>query len=108
LLGTTIDLTTSNIPTGTVLGLSILSLSPIAPPIDLSVLGMPTCELYLNLDELRQFATPGASAVVPYTIPAATSVAGTLVASQSALWTPGANAFGFLTSNAVFMTVGIN
>ena len=108
ILGTTINLTTSNIPNGTLLGLLILSLTQYSPGIDLTFLQMPGCELYAGLDSLTQFATPGASAAVPFTSPVTPSLAGTIVMGQSATLSPGFNPFGFLTSNGVVMVLGVN
>ena len=108
ILGTTINLTTSNIPSGTLLGLLILSLTQYSPGIDLTFLQMPGCELYAGLDSLTQFPTPGTSAAVPFTFPSTVSLAGTLLMGQAATLSPGFNPFGFLTSNGVVMVLGVN
>jgi hypothetical protein len=105
-LGTPINLVTTNIPTGTLLGVSILSLTQYSPGIDLGSLGMPGCTLYAGLDVLSTFATPGTSASVPWNIPNVPSASGTVVMNQSATLTPGINAFGFATSNAVQLLLG--
>jgi hypothetical protein len=76
--------------------------------IDLVGLGMPTCRLYVGLDSLTQFATPTSSASVPFSLPSTPSLSGALILSQSATLTPGINAFGFATSNAVELLLGIN
>ena len=116
ILGTTINLTTSNMPTGTVLGTLILSFTQYNPGLNLTTyvlpgggtIQMPGCELYAALDVLLQFATPGSVAAVPLLMPSAPSLAGTLFIGQSATMTPGYNPFGFLTSNGVVMVLGVN
>ena len=108
ILGTSINLNTGNIPAGTLLGLSILSTTEYSPGLDLAFLGMPGCRLYAGLDAVSQFATPGSSASVPWSLPNVPSLAGTLIMSQSAVLTPGINAFGFATSNAIQFVLGVN
>ena len=107
-IGTTIDLNTTNIPVGTLLGLSILSTTQHIPGIDLGFLGMPGCTLYLNLDVINTFPTPSSSASVPFIVPNIPSLSGAVVISQSATLTPGINAFGFATSNALVLLLGVN
>ncbi|HEU4418341.1 MAG TPA: hypothetical protein VFT55_05340, partial [Planctomycetota bacterium] len=108
IVGTTLNLTTSNIPNGTLLGLQIFSLTQYNPGVSLAGLGMPGCELYQGLDLLATFLTPGASASVPYSVPNDPSLAGIILMSQSATWTPGINPFGFATSNGVVLVLGLN
>ena len=108
IVGTTINLTTTNIPNGTVFGLQIFSLTQYNPGVSLAVLGMPSCELYQGLDLLSVFLTPGASASVPYSVPNDPSLAGIILLSQSATLTPGINPFGFATSNGVVLVLGLN
>ena len=107
-IGTTLNLTTTNIPAGTLLGLQIFSLTQYNPGLDLAFLGMPGCRLYLGLDVMSTFPTPGTSAIVPYSVPSDPSLSGILLMSQSATLTPGINAFGFATSNGVSLLLGIN
>jgi hypothetical protein len=106
--GTTVQLQTSNIPAGTLLGLSILSLTEYAPGIDLTGLGMPGCHLYAGLDVVDSFGVGGPTVQVPFSIQNDPTLAGTLVLNQSATLTPGINPFGFATSNGVRLLVGIN
>ncbi|MCU0865184.1 MAG: hypothetical protein MUC36_15465 [Planctomycetes bacterium] len=105
-LGTSIQLVTSNIPAGSLLGLSILSLNPL-PGIDLTSIGMNGCFLYAGLDAVTNFATPGTSASVPWSLPNTPSLSGTVIASQSATLTVGLNPFGFITSNGVTFVLGV-
>ena len=107
-LGTTFTFDTTNIPAGSLLGLQILSQTQYTPGLDLASIGMPGCTLYVGLDVTTQFATPTASASVPYSLPASPSLSGVLLLSQSATLSPGLNAFGFVTSNALQMVLGTN
>jgi hypothetical protein len=108
IIGTTLNLTTTNIPNGTLLGLQIFSLTQYNPGVSLAGIGMPGCELYLGLDLMTTFLTPGSSASVPYTVPGDPSLAGITLMSQSATLTPGINPFGFASSNGVVMVLGMN
>ncbi len=108
ILGTTFNFNTTNIPAGSLLGLQVLSQTQYAPGIDLTSIGMPGCTLHLGLDVLTQFATPGASASVPYTLPSTPSLSGAQLLSQSVTLSPGQNPFGFVISNALLMVLGIN
>jgi hypothetical protein len=105
LLGANITLTTSNIPPGTSLGLSILSTNQL-PGLDLTGLGMPGCRLFAGLDSIETFAVSGASASVPFAVPNTPSLSGVEVMSQSATLTPGINPFGFATSNGMLLVLG--
>ncbi len=106
-MGTTINFNTSNIPAGSALGISILSLTQYTPGIDLTALGMPTCTLYAGLDALYTFATPGASASFPWLVPNVPGASGTVIMNQSAVLKVGINPFGFITSNAAQMVLGV-
>ena len=108
ILGTSINLDTTNIPAGSLVGISILSLTQYTPGLDLSFLGMPSCTLYAGLDVLNTFATPSSSASVGWAVPNAPSAAGVSVMSQSAVLKIGVNAFGAITSNAVQLVLGVN
>jgi serine protease AprX len=106
--GTTFNLVTTNAPTGTLLGLSILSLNQITPPLDLGFLGMLGCSLYQQLDVVDVFPIVGSTGQRSFTVPNVAALAGTVVRNQAATATPGINSFGFVTSNGLVMTVGLN
>jgi hypothetical protein len=107
-VGTTINLNTSNILPGSLLGLQIMSTSLMAPPLDLGFLGMPGCNLYQALDVMYSFATPSSTASFAWPVPNVPAAAGLVIRTQSAVLTPGVNAFGFATANAVDLLIGIN
>ena len=68
---------------------------------------MPTCTLYAGLDALYTFATPGASASFPWLVPNVPGASGTVIMNQSAVLKVGINPFGFITSNAAQMVLGV-
>ncbi|MBL8756341.1 MAG: hypothetical protein JNK15_23810 [Planctomycetes bacterium] len=106
-VGTTINLNTSNIPAGTVLGIQMMSTNLQVPPVDLTFLGMPGCFLYQALDVLFSFPTPGSTGSFAWPVPNVPAAAGLVVRTQSATLTPGINAFGFANSNAVDLLIGV-
>ncbi len=107
-LGTTIDFDTTNIPAGSVLGLSVLSPTEYSPGLDLGIIGMPTCTLYAGLDIITGFATPGSSATVGWAVPNDNTLSGVAAAVQTITLTPGINAFGAAASNALQLLIGAN
>ena len=107
-LGTTVNLLTSNAPAGTLGGLMILSTNPVNPGADLSFLGMINCTLYVNLDLMGTFPIVGSSGTASWSIPNVPSASGLIVRAQSATLTPGGNAFGWWMANAVDLLLGLN
>lgn len=99
IIGTTPNMLTGNVPPSTVLGLSILGLTQFSPGIDLTPLGMPTCSLYASLDVTLSWLPVAGTGSLPFAIPATPGLAGFQLNSQSTTFTPGINAFGFVTSN---------
>jgi hypothetical protein len=109
IMGTTINLNTTNIPAASAIGVSILSLTEYpAPGFDLAALGMPGCRLYAGLDVLNTFLIGGPSASVSWVVPNVPSASGVVIMNQSAVLKPGVNAFGAITSNALQLLLGIN
>ncbi|MFY9344026.1 MAG: hypothetical protein WAT39_16170 [Planctomycetota bacterium] len=108
ILGTTINLTTANIPAGSVLGISILSATPFAPAVNLGVLNMPNCFLYQALDVVNTFAPAVPSASSAWAIPNVPSASGAVIHTQSAVFNPAFNAFGAATTNGVQLLLGVN
>ena len=107
-IGTTFDLETSEIPVGTLFGLMILSTTPLTPSVDLTFLGMPSCQLHQNLDISVPWGQVGATGNIPWTMPNNPALAGFEAWCQSATITPGINAFGVAISNGLKLTVGFN
>ena len=107
-LGTTIDLITSEVPPTTIFGLAILSTTPINPGVSLTAIGMPGCELYQTLDVSVLWGPNGNTAVVSWPLPSTPSLAGFEVYAQSAALVPGINPFGMAISNGLKLTIGLN
>lgn len=111
-LGTTIDLTTSN-PTTQGLGVNFLALVGIpAPGINLAVLGAPGCAALVdpstavgNLISNLGAGLPPLTVTLP--IPANPALTGLQIFSQSIWLDAAANAFGAITSNGVNTTLGM-
>ena len=107
-LGTTFDLVTSDIPSNTILGLALLSVTELNPAISLTGIGMPGCELYQTIDVGVFWTQVGATAVLSWPLPNNPTLAAVQVFAQSASLTPGINPFDFAVSNGLKITVGIN
>ena len=109
IMGTTIQLNTSNIPSGAPVGISLLSLTEYpAPGVDLGSLGMPGCRLYAGTDIMNTFLVGGSSTAVAFSVPNVPSASGTVIMNQSAVLKPGINSFGAITSNALQLLLGVN
>jgi hypothetical protein len=106
-IGTTINLNSSNIPTTGLIGLTIFGFTEITAGVDLTFLGMPTCRLYTSLDVTAAFVPLLGTGSTALAIPASPSLAGTIVLSQSAVFVPGINPFGFITSNGVRLVLDV-
>jgi len=106
--GTSINLNTSNIPTGSLLGGVVLGFGPIAAGVSLAPFGAPTCSVYmLNQGPTLVFFTPTTAPVsTPLAIPANPTLAGMTIIAQSLLLCPGVNPLGVLTSNGVCLGIG--
>ncbi|MBL8756784.1 MAG: hypothetical protein JNK15_26035 [Planctomycetes bacterium] len=105
-LGTTAQITTSGIPAGTTLGVTVLSFTPAPAPIDLSAIGMPTCFAYVVGGTNELWLNPVGTAQVPLVVPNAASLNGLLVGAQSVSASPPLTPLGFIASNGVLMVVG--
>lgn len=103
-IGGTFTLSAIDLPAATLLGLLVLGLTPVS--IDLSGLGMPGCTLYETLDATLAFPAASPSANQSINIPNATTLVGFAMRAQVAVLVPGINPFGFVTTNAVAVTVG--
>lgn len=108
IVGTTIDLITTNTPATSVSGLSILSLTSIPGGIDLTFLGMPSCFVYQNLDVIDLFPVSGGSGQRSFSFPNDPSLSGVVLLNQAAVIVPGINAFNMITTNGLELLVGIN
>jgi len=106
ILGTTVNLVTTNVPAGTVGGLSILSLNAIPGGIDLTFLGMPGCRVYQDLTVVDNLAVFGGTGFRLLTIPSATNLIGTQVYNQSVVFALNINPANMVTSNGLELKIG--
>lgn len=98
-------LNVTNIPAGGVLGIDIFGIAD--PAInDLGFLGMPGCGLRATLDSLNAYFPAGPSHAYSLAIPANPALVGQNFHTTSAMFVPGVNAFGAITSNGVTATIG--
>jgi hypothetical protein len=104
-LGSVCQLTTTNIPVSSILAIQALSLTALDPGIDLTFLGMPGCRAYANLDAVYTMVVSGGQASYGLTIPNQANLIGFELAAQSSVFAPTANAFGFVNSNGVLLTL---
>lgn len=103
--GTTQQILLQNIvnPTGSI---GLVLAGPRTTGIELSLIGMPECFLYQTADIQFAFLTPAAAYLWTVFIPTDVSLTGAKIACQGALLSPGVNAFGALSANAVELTFG--
>jgi len=107
-IGTSINLNSSNVPLTSPLGATIFGLTEITAGFNLVGLGMADCFQYLSLDTSIVFFPAGGTGTQPFTIPNAAGLSGVIILAQSAAFAPGANALGILSSNGVRLTIDIN
>jgi hypothetical protein len=109
-IGTTINLTTTNISASTVFGLVALSFlaPPPSPFNELSAFGMPDCFQNVGLPATTAFLfASGGAMTLPLSIPNQASFNGVNMLAQSAPLTPGLNPAGIVTSNGLCVHIGI-
>jgi len=106
-LGRTVTLTSTNIPAGAAIGATVLSFTKHDPGIDLTSLGMPGCQQYVNLDSTQLFFPSGGTGSTTLFIPNNPIYTGMHVYAQSAAFAPGVNPLGVLSSNGWDMQVGV-
>lgn len=100
---------TRDIPASAISGFHMYGTTAIPlPGIDLSVVYMPGCRLYVSGDVTTGFAAAGAStAQHTLAIPNSASLAGAHLYSQSIVVAPGTNPLGIVTSNAVDFFINV-
>ena len=103
--GTTCTLTTTNIPGGTPFGAVLFGAVQFVPGIDLTSIGMPGCFRHTDGQVSLLFFPAGASHTLGVPIPAATPI-GLQAFAQSATFSPPLTPLGFISANAVALTVG--
>ncbi len=104
--GTTIQLTTDSIPTGAVVGATILGLTQLSPGMSLTSVGLTGCHLYVTIDTSANWLPIGTIGQTPFAIPNNASLAGFQFMTQGVVFIPGVNPAHALTSNGLLLTVG--
>ncbi len=103
-LGTTVQMTTSNIPAGSGAQALIYGFTQSVPPIDLTPLGMPGCFAHMPTFEVHSLvASPATTVVTPVTIPSLSSFVGVSVVMQAISYSPPRTPFGWLSSNGIVL-----
>jgi hypothetical protein len=100
-IGTSINLRTTNLPFGTPLCADIFSFTQHNPGIDLSLLGMPGCRQYVGLDASLTFVPAGSTGSLSINIPNNPGLAGLHLFSQGAAFANGFNSLGVLAANGL-------
>jgi hypothetical protein len=99
-LGTNWNLNVTDIPPAGLLGLEIFGVSDPGIP-DLFFLGLPGCPLRSTLDVMNAYLPAGPSHAYSLPIPLSVGLIGFHVFTTSAMFVPGVNPFGAITSGGV-------
>jgi hypothetical protein len=105
-LGDTFTTRVDALPVGGI-GAVIVSSVGTTPPIDLTPVGMPGCDLLVPLDILEWAPAVGSVAEWSYSAPLSMSLAGVVWRQQGFPLDPAASAFGLSASNAIVATFGV-
>ncbi|MBM4061276.1 MAG: hypothetical protein FJ265_09325 [Planctomycetes bacterium] len=105
-LGTTVDLVTSDIPAGSLFGAVLLSLQQAVPPQNLSGMGMPFCFGYLVNGITHLFIVTGTTSTLPFAVPNNPTFAGLSIVGQSFTYGPPLTPIGVIASNGVVLLLG--
>ncbi|GAB4162476.1 MAG: hypothetical protein Fur0037_28660 [Planctomycetota bacterium] len=107
-LGTSINLDTSRIPSGSLLGGNFLGVIAHDPGIPLDPFGAPGCSQYITPAFSTAFAVTGPSVSTPLAIPNNPALAGVRLVSQSVSLSPGINAMGIAFTNGMHLMLDVN
>ncbi len=106
-IGTTINLVTSNLPASTLAGFQMLGFASFIPGFDLTtILDMPGCFAYTLPDISVTFTPTGSSNSMPFTIPLDNTLNGQTMMVQTLTISPGFNPASLLTTNGVQLLFG--
>ena len=105
-IGTSIDLVTSNVPLTSVGGISILSVNPIAGGVSLAPLGAPGCFVYQQLDVLGLFPVSSGSGQFSFAFPSDPNLVGQRLHAQTGVMVLNINPFNIATTNGVDLMIG--
>jgi hypothetical protein len=104
--GTTINLVTSNAPATSVLGVTFLAFAQVNPGLELSIVGMPGCFQNVALQASSVMGVASGTGSLAVALPSGSSLNGIHVYCQSAVFAPGQNTLGVLSSNGVDLLLG--
>ncbi len=105
-IGTNINLVTSDITPGSAFGATLLGFVPANA--DLTGLGAPRCSQYVNSLATNIFLIGGSTVNVPFALPNNPYLLGVTVVGQSATYSPGQNALNVLFSNGLQLGLDLN
>lgn len=104
-LGTTVPLNTTRVPSGAIFGATMFGLAELNPGLPLASMGMPGCYQYLGIDATALWFPVNGTGSTAFGLPSSLAFAGVQVKTQSAALVPGINALGVITSNGVRLTL---
>lgn len=107
-LGTTINLQTTELPAGTIFGSTLFGLVEDTAGTELSAFGMPGCRRYLTIDASQIWIPGSGSGSTAFAIPNVPALAGTQIKTQGIVLAPGVNALGVASSNGLRLTLDQN
>ncbi|MBP8298791.1 MAG: hypothetical protein KA020_00390 [Planctomycetes bacterium] len=109
-IGTSVNLTLSNVPSGAPIAAFIFGLFKLDPGISLASIGMPGCFQYGSQEATALSIAPANTTSVVYSIPNAPWLVGVHVVVQGAVYNPAGNhnALGALSSNGVEFGFDVN
>jgi hypothetical protein len=105
-LGTSINLVTSNIAPGTGFGALVLSLTQAVPPTNLASIGMTGCEGHVVGGVNFLYVSPVSSAQTTWILPANPVYTGVQVTAQSFMYSPPRTPLGIIASNGLLFVAG--
>ena len=97
--------TVANVPVAPTVGLTIVGLAPQA--IDLTVLGAPGCTVLDSAELVNAQLLSEPIEIVSFAIPNNPAALGANLYVQQAAYAPDQNAFGFVFSNGLELTIGV-
>lgn len=105
--GTTVNYTTSNVPSAPGVSFLLINFGGVDPGIDLTPFGMPGCSQYVDLNGAStNLMIGGPSATLGVSIPNNPGLAGLPLDFQTWALDPAANLLGVVNSNGIASTVG--
>ena len=106
ILGTTVTLTTANIPPATTFGFMLVGFNQLVPPLNLTPFGMPGCFAHALDGTTLGFAPTGATYPLALSIPGGSNFTGVRVITQSYTYSPPLTPLGVIASNGLILGLG--